>query len=90
MSIYETKALEIARLVEEKQEAYGDSFGNSGKILKILYPNGVSVEQYDDFLAITRMIDKLFRLANKKDAFGEDPWRDILGYALLAASKEKK
>ena len=30
------------------------------------------------------MIDKLFRIANKKDAFDENPWRDIAGYALLS------
>ena len=29
------------------------------------------------------MIDKLFRIATRKDAFGESPYRDIAGYALL-------
>ena len=31
-------------------------------------------------LAITRVVDKLFRIANRKDAFGENPWQDIAGY----------
>jgi hypothetical protein len=62
---------EIGQLVQEKNEAYGDSFGQACRILEVLYPNGIQPAQYRDALAITRVIDKLFRLANKKDAFGE-------------------
>ena len=83
-------ATEIADVVEKKSKAYGDSFGKSGAILKILYPNGVKLEEYDNFLAITRIVDKLFRIATDKDAFGEDPWRDIVGYGLNAAAREEK
>lgn len=79
---------EIAELVEQKQEAYGDSFGKSGHIMRELYPNGISAEKMDDALTIIRIIDKLFRIATKKDAFGESPWKDIMGYALLAMRNE--
>ena len=84
----------IGCLVEEKNEAYGDSFGQSEKILQVLFPNGVRSNQYKDMLAITRVVDKLFRIATKKDAFGESPWKDICGYAILGiandlAEKEK-
>ena len=81
---YELVGQEIGKLVTKKQEAYGDSFEKSPEILEILYPNGIKVEEYKDFLAIIRVIDKLFRIANKKDAFGESPWKDICGYALLS------
>ena len=74
---------EVGSLVDEKNAAYGSSFAESHKILSVLYPNGIKPDQYMDALAITRVIDKLFRIANKKDAFGESPWRDIAGYALL-------
>ena len=80
---YESIGSQIGKLVQEKNEADGDSFGQACKILEVLYPNGISPAQYRDALAITRVIDKLFRLANKKDAFGESPWRDICGYAIL-------
>jgi len=83
-NIYESVAAEVAQLVQEKQEAYGDSFGRSHKIIEVLYPDGIPPDKMTDALAITRVIDKLFRIATRKDAFGEDPWRDILGYALLA------
>ena len=77
----------IGELVQSKQRIYGDSFGKAGDILSILYPNGVPVAQYDDMLAITRVIDKLFRIATDRDALGESPWRDIAGYALLAVAR---
>ncbi len=86
---YEKIGTEIGRLVQEKNEAYGDSFGQASKILEVLYPDGINPNQYRDALAITRVIDKLFRLANKKDAFGESPWRDICGYAILGVANDE-
>jgi len=86
---YEKIGTEIGRLVQKKNEAYGDSFGQASNILEVLYPNGIKPNQYRDALAITRVIDKLFRLANKKDAFGESPWRDICGYAILGVANDE-
>ena len=82
-------ANEIGELVQEKNKAYGDSFAKSQQIVKILYPDGVRSAQYMDMLAITRVIDKLFRIATKKDAFGESPWRDICGYAILGIANDE-
>jgi selenophosphate synthase len=94
MRDYTKTATEIGKLVSEKQEAYGDSFSKSEEIIKILYPNGIKPENYRDLLTITRIIDKLFRIATRKDAFGESPYRDITGYGLLGTvsdlEKEKK
>jgi len=84
---YEKLGREIGRLVDEKQKAYGDSFGKSGAMLRILYPDGISITQYDDMLAIVRIIDKLFRIATDKEALGENPFRDIAGYGLLGSNK---
>lgn len=83
-TVFEKTALEVAKLVKEKQLAYGDSFGKSGEVLRLFYPNGIPVDQYTNALAITRVVDKLFRIATDKDAFGESPWKDINGYSLLA------
>lgn len=85
---YESIGTQIGKLVQEKNEAYGDSFGQACKILEVLYPNGIKPIQYRD-APITRVIDKLFRLANKKDAFGESPWRDICGYAILGVANDE-
>lgn len=84
---YEAIGQRIGKLVQEKQKAYGDSFGKSGEILKILFPEGVKPEQYNDLLCITRIIDKLFRIANAPKVFGENPYGDIAGYGLLGVAK---
>lgn len=83
MNKFAKKANELGALIEKKNEAYGNSFAESEKILKILYPNGISPEQYTDALAMTRVLDKLFRVATMKQAFGESPWQDIAGYGIL-------
>ena len=80
---YEEIGAEIGRLVDKKQKAYGRSFDHAGGILKTLYPTGIRPDQYDDLGAIVRILDKLFRIATSKNAFGENPWQDIAGYALL-------
>lgn len=80
---------EIGALVDEKQAAYGNSFGQAGEILQTLYPNGIQPAQYDDALCIVRIIDKLFRIATNRDAFGESPYRDIAGYGLLGDANNR-
>lgn len=77
----------IGALVEEKQAAYGDSFGKSGEVMRILYPDGIGVDQYDDALTVVRILDKLFRIATDRDAMGESPYRDIAGYGMLGAQR---
>ena len=52
-----------------------------------MYPAGICPEQYDDLLTIARILDKLFRIANDPDAFDENPYQDIVGYALLAMKR---
>jgi hypothetical protein len=81
---------EVGELCEEKNEAYGDSFAKAGAVLEELYPNGVLPEQYTDMLGVIRVLDKLFRIATKKDAFGESPWRDVAGYGILGTFNDYK
>lgn len=83
---YEEIGQQVGQLVDEKNAAYGSSFAESHKILSVLYPDGITPEQYTDALAIIRVIDKLFRIATNKDAFGETPWQDIAGYAILGVA----
>jgi selenophosphate synthase len=83
-------AKELGDLVAEKNTAYGSSFLVAGDFLKILYPNGIKPEQYQDALILTRIFDKLIRIANKKDAFNESPYNDIAGYGILGVLKDMK
>lgn len=87
--MYEALGQQIGKLVTEKQAAYGDSFNRCGDVMRILYPNGIAPEQMEDALCVTRIVDKLFRIATKKDAFGESPYRDIAGYALLGVARSE-
>jgi hypothetical protein len=80
---YRRIAVTIGDLVDAKNEAYGDSFHESQDFLRLLYPRGIMPEQYRDMLAIVRIWDKLKRIATRKDAFGENPWHDVAGYAIL-------
>jgi hypothetical protein len=84
---YKEIAADTAELVEYKQEQYGDSFGKSGEILRILYPTGIMPEQYDNLLTLVRMWDKMFRMVFGND--DENSFADIMGYALLAVKRRE-
>jgi hypothetical protein len=76
---------EIGKLVQRKNEQYGDSFAQAHQILEVLYPAGVHPDQYRDMLAIVRILDKLFRVAHGSQG-DESPGRDIAGYGILLAA----
>lgn len=96
---YESYASEIGAMVDAKQQAYGDSFGRAHKIFEELLSEYAYGESYvipkellPHLLTLTRMVDKMFRAVSnpKHDRMGESPYRDIAGYALLAAAKEEE
>jgi len=84
---YKETAEEIGQLVEEKNKAYGNSFAKSEEMLKILYPDGIPEDSYEDVLLLARIFDKMMRIANQKEAFDEDPYKDIAGYGILGSAK---
>ena len=55
-------------------------------MLRLLYPDGVRPEQYDDLLALTRIVDKCFRIANGNQG-EENAYADVAGYGLLGAMR---
>jgi hypothetical protein len=71
----------IGDIVADKNKEYGDSALVSGKILQLLYPDGVRPDQYVDMLLIVRVIDKLSRIAHEGKT--EDPYLDLAGYGIL-------
>lgn len=84
---FEKIGISIGQLVDEKNKAYGDSFNKSSEFLRLLYPHGISPEHYSDMLGIIRVFDKLMRIATEKNAFGENPWKDIAGYGILKSDE---
>lgn len=97
---YEALGAEIGALVDQKQRAYGDSFGRAHHVMHELL-----IDYYDPdrqvyeipkplmehMLTIVRILDKLFRVVThpRGDRLGESPYRDIVGYALLAVHREE-
>lgn len=80
----------IGHLVTEKNKAYGDSFTTCGEFLKLLYPDGISPEQYTDALCLVRIFDKMKRIATDKNYGNEEPYTDLVGYGILGVDKEMK
>lgn len=89
-SIFQEVAGDLGDLVTDKNKKYGDSFGKTRAFLEILWPNGIPLEAYTDALTVVRVFDKLMRIATNKDAYGENPWRDVAGYAILAVAYEQQ
>lgn len=81
---YEMRGRDIGANTDLKNEKYGDAFRKIGKIIKIMYPDGVDIDRMGDFTLVVRVLDKLCRIADgDKKAFDENPWRDCVGYGLL-------
>lgn len=90
---YEKLATKIGAIVDIKQKAYGNSFGQAGAFLELLYPDGIPVKAYTDALCIVRIWDKLKRLSNlgilPSNEGKLDAWQDIVGYGLLGLQKDQ-
>lgn len=84
-------AKEIGEITAEKNEAYGDAATGVAEIMLILYPDGVLSGDYGDQLLLVRILDKVCRIARgDKGSFGESPYRDIAGYAILGVEKDER
>jgi len=81
---------ELASTLSKKNAAYGDSYTNVGDFLRLLYPNGVKPEKYEDLTLIVRIFDKLKRIAASNDSYSEDPYLDIAGYGILGVSLSRQ
>ena len=83
MQTFRQIGTQIGFIVEEKNQAYGSSFATSGDALRLLFPQGISAERFTDVLLLARIWDKMMRIATNRDALGEDPYADIVGYGIL-------
>lgn len=86
---YEEIGRQIGELVDTKNKQYGDAFNKTGEFLKILYPNGIEVEDYASVLALVRVFDKMMRIANGNQG-DENAWNDLAGYGILMAEEDSK
>ena len=77
---------DLGKLVQEKNEAYGDSWKKTAQILAVLYPDGVKPRDFIHMLLLVRMSDKMCRIATNPNPEGENPWQDIGGYGILGST----
>jgi hypothetical protein len=80
---YEEIGATIGCLVDKKQKAYGRSFETCEKALALLCPDKIRPDQYGLVLVFARSWDKWSRIFADPTAFGEEPRKDLAGYALL-------
>jgi len=93
MGKYESKGLGLGKMIDEKQNAYGDSARKSIEIIKLFlqpYSNSdgtytIPEELLSHLLLQIRIIDKQNRIFSNPsgDKMSESPYRDIAGYSLL-------
>ena len=79
---YEKLAGIIGKHCDERNKTYGSSFSKTSKFLDILYPRGITSDQYVHLGLLFRIFDKLSRIAS---GHFEDSYEDIVGYGLLGA-----
>jgi hypothetical protein len=86
--------IEIGQLVKEKNLSYNSSFTKVSDILEILFPNGISFENYFLVSIIIRILDKICRQTSSEEARSfqqnENSWKDIIGYVLLILQNERQ
>jgi len=83
LGTFPAAGLQIGLLVGSKQQQYGDTISSMGPLLRVLYPDGIGHNQYDDLALIVRILDKIGRITKGNGQGSEDAWGDLAGYALL-------
>lgn len=91
-----TKQVQLEKIVEpfpaflaEKAEKYGEAFENCGDFLRLVFPEDVQPKDYEKLLYVTRVYDKLCRIAKGAES-EENPVKDILGYSMLELLRNEK
>lgn len=80
---------QIGDIVADKNAKYGSAYRSSADFLKVLFPNGIPVDRYQEVLLMVRMFDKMQRLATGCGGDTEDPWMDLAGYSMLGVESSQ-
>lgn len=82
-----------AELFEERNPVYGDSYTRVGKLLAVLFPDGIQLTTEEDFSryhTFQLCLMKLVRYGNQLQLGGHlDSARDLQVYAAILESKTK-
>ena len=97
---YEKMGLELGKLVDQKQLAYGDAMTVCQKVIEVhlerYYDSSggfyrISPALLEHIIRQVRIIDKQCRIFSNPegDLMGESPYKDIAGYGLLGEGRKK-
>lgn len=86
-SVVAASLFEKAELYEKKNAEYGDSYHMHGKLMKIMFPEGVTLNSVDDFNrwgVFIQIMTKICRYVNSFETGGHDDSLDDLSvYAMM-------
>lgn len=80
---------EASQTFKAKNAEYGDNWEKVGKILNILYPNGIEIKSEDEhnrFQMLMMILGKLTRYINNWKSGHIDSIHDLIVYAALLQS----
>ena len=84
-----------AKFFKKRNEEYGSSYLRHGEIMKLLFPNGITLETADHFyyfhIFVLELV-KIIRIANSMQAGTSslDSWKDLAVYAAMFVEKEEE
>ena len=81
----------IEDVFNKKSEEYGDTDLKVGKMMDILYPEGITLEQYGDFLFSLKILEKISRLSSKNisEEAKTDLIQDLAGYGIRGTHNKR-
>lgn len=84
MNPFDPLCTDLSKLLWEKRQSYGsNNLTGTGDFFKLLFPEGIPPERFQDALILARMFDKMSRIARGTQG-QEDAWQDLAGYAVCA------
>ncbi len=84
---------QASKLFKKKNQEYGDSYKDYGKLLFTLFPEGVKLETEADFVrwgTTCMMLAKIHRYANNYNVGHEDSLEDLAVYSAMQLSLDRE
>ncbi len=76
---------EIVSSIQSQNSETGNCFVKTPNVLRALFPNGIPAGREAEAMALGRIIDKMFRIANNSDnTKAGNLWCELSAYALNA------
>jgi len=85
---FEQLGREAGLFVEKRHRNHGDTFARAGGAFRLLFPKGITPEQVDDALFLSRIWDQMVKVS--QGASGDSPYKEILVFALEGLRRDEQ